>query len=436
MDNKIKAVIPALAAVAVAALMMAVIPRMTQDDLTLKLTDEDSVQLGVVSDGSLTGDYREFCEYAASQAAEILGEDARGTYTVKTSFDKNAYEACQTAVSQSDSTLSDTASVITSTDGRILGIYSTGDGVNHATAKKQPYSAFKPLSVYAPALESGAITWADSFHDSPVKQVADENGKLSDWPVNATGEYRNENVALEDCIKYSINTVAVRCLMHSGVTQSADFLSERLGIDVSSEKELARNEGEEEILHNLALGYLTAGVSPVDMAGYYGIFATGGKYITPYAVLEISDEEGNVVYEHEAQAVQVISEETAFIMNKLLQNTLTSGGTAEKAQYEDLVIGGKTGTGSNYSGNWFVGYTPQYCCAVWHGQSRKNFCTEIFSDIMGGLEHDKTKEFPVCDNVIMKVYCKESGGMLTLNCNSMATGYFKSDCCLIKCEKH
>ena len=123
-------------------------------------------------------------------------------------------------------------------------------------------------------------------------------------------------------------------------------------------------------------------------------------------------------------------------MNMLLQEPLKAGGTAEKAQYEDLLIGGKTGTGSERVGNWFVGFTPEYCCSVWHGKNFENMCAETFSKLISGIEHDKNKEFPKCSSVSVKVYCEESGGKFTMNCNSMGTGYFPRNYVFEECSIH
>ena len=408
-----------------------------QESAVVTILDNTGKTVATLQGLESDGEYADFCDVVINELTEITGENISGEYTVYTTFDKTAYDACKNSYTEAMLFNVDFAQVVTKVDGQILCVFSAGnDEINFAVEKTQPYSSFKPLSVYTPAFENGTITWASSFLDAPVKQVEGEHGEFTDWPVNATGAYQNINVSLEDCIKFSLNTAAVRCLIASGVTESIDFLEKNFGIDMAYEKEKISLKGEDEALHNIALGYLTAGVSPLDMAGFYQIFANGGKYIKPYSVLKVVDENNNVIYEHNAQAKQIISEETAEIMNLLLQNTLTKGGTAEKARYKDLLIGGKTGTGSKYKGNWFVGYTPEYCCAVWHGQYSKNECAKIFSSLVSGLVHDKSKAYPVCLNVERKVFCEESGGMLTINCNSMASGFFASDCILDKCKLH
>lgn len=441
MKNKLKIIIPVVIAIVV---IVAIILFVVFGDSggkngknSITVLDNSGEILTTLQSFENEGDYSAYLDIVLSEVQEVIGEELNGNYTVETTFDKTAFDSCNNAYEKME--LSDTpfASVITSIDGKILCAISNGEGrVNYAVEKTQPYSAFKPLSVYAPALEKGTASWASSYLDTPVKKVLSESGEYVNWPANGTGKYTETNVSISEGIKLSLNTTAVKCLMEMGVSYSVDFLSNNFDIDVQYEKEVMALKGEEEILHNIGMGYLIAGVSPVDMAGFYQIFANGGSYIEPYSVLKIIDETEKVIYEAKPEVKQIISPETAYIMNLLLQNTLTPGGTAEKAQYEDLAIGGKTGTGDDRTGNWFVGFTPEYCCSVWHGENPQNVCAETFSYLIAGVEHDKTKKYPECPTVKMKVFCEESGGRLTMNCNSMGTGYFPINYVLKECEIH
>ena len=147
------------------------------------------------------------------------------------------------------------------------------------------------------------------------------------------------------------------------------------------EETIISQYGEEEVLGNLGMGYLREGVSPVDMAGYYQIFANGGKYYKPTAIYEIKDNSGKSIYKRNVSINQVIEKSTADIMNLLLQEVVSENGTGKDAMIDGLAVGGKTGTGEK--GNWFVGFTPEYTCAVWHStQLEKNYGCKIFSKIL------------------------------------------------------
>ena len=316
---------------------------------------------------------------------------------------------------------------ITTLQGDLIAAYSAGQtemNRNFTTEKTPPYSTFKPLAVYAPALEKGLIHWSTVFEDSPYKKIEDSTGKKRDWPENATGTYSNEPVTVYHAIKHSLNTVAVKCLAKSGVNPSIEFLMEKFHMDLSEEQKRVNLYGKEEVIGNIALGYLIKGVSPVDMAGYYEVFANSGQYTEPKTISKICDAGGKTIYERKRQKKQVFSPKTAEIMNRLLQGVITPGGTGEKAALGDIPVAGKTGTGDNNSGNWFVGVTPEYSCAVWHSTyGQDNRAAETFSKIMNKVKATK-KEFSFSEKVIQKIYCTESGNLLGSKCKKVDLGYY------------
>lgn len=358
-------------------------------------------------------------------------------YYIHTAFDATAFESCNKAYNAFGDSDTPFSAVVLSNDGEILSIFSSAQGEeNYALQKTQPYSAFKPLSVYAPAIEQGVANWSSQYEDSPVKKIKSDSGEYVDWPVNGTGKYTYTGVNICEGIKLSLNTTAIRCLKELGVNNSISFLSENFNIDVKNEERLITLSGEEEVLANIGLGYLTAGVSPLELTGFYTIFADGGKYEEPYAVLKIEKANQDIIYEHKSCKKQVISEETAYIMNKLLQNTLSNGGTAEKARVEGVKIGGKTGTGSELLGNWFVGFTPEYCVSVWHGRREKNICAATSAVLISGLKHNADKTFSECVGVKELPYCTESGELLSLNCIQMEMGFYSVNNLPSKCKMH
>ncbi len=390
-----------------------------------------------------------FLDVAETQSSEILKEILNcsnkkaetqlknGGYHIDTTFDTEISALVQSALS--DNSGCKLAVAVTDNAGRLLACYSSESKTNLALTPTRPCSAFKPLSVYAPAIENNKAVWSSVKQDTAVKQVLDSSGNLYDWPQNANNQYTNENINLSRAIKESFNTVAVKWLLELGVGNSMDFLTEKLGIMLDREQQVSALKGDDEILANLGLGYLYDGVTQIDMAGYYQIFADGGLYTKPYTVNEISDKNGKVIYSADTSSNRVIKEETAYIMNKLLQTTVTKGGTAESAAIDGIKVGGKTGTSSDGTDNWFVGFTPDLTCAVWHGlpdgEKSANKAPKLFYDIVSGIKPEKS-EFPACNKVIQKVYCKESGMLLSEKCTQMETGYFSSENTPEKCNIH
>ncbi|MBE6762648.1 MAG: penicillin-binding protein [Ruminococcaceae bacterium] len=392
----------------------------------------------VVEDAALA--LAEIKGISKEDGAELLCSEG---YTILTLFEVEAMQALIKA--EQESGLAEDAlfgGAVTNLEGAVTAVYSSGenDGLkNFALAKSQPYSAFKPLSVYTPALERGIINWATPTKDSPFKQITDENGYKTDWPTNSNGRYTEKYISIGDAVRDSVNTVSVHTLDKLGVKNSLDFLKNSFDLDLTEEREKVKKSGYEEIYGNLAMGYLIKGVSPVDMAGYYSIFANGGKYTKPYAVAEIKNQKGEVIYTAEPEEKQVICEETAYIMNRMLNTVVTRGGTGKNAAVSGVDICGKTGTGSvnGLKGNWFSGFTPQYSCAIWHGgMEGSNIAPDIFKIFASNMNNSKVREFNSPKNIQRQIFCAESGKLFTSNCGEISEGYFSRENIPEKCEGH
>jgi membrane peptidoglycan carboxypeptidase len=134
-------------------------------------------------------------------------------------------------------------------------------------------------------------------------------------------------------------------------------------------------------------------VNPLEMARAFSAFANGGKRIDggafgnhPRAISFVRNEHGNAVDDNRPVRRQVITGDTAAVVNSLLQNVVT-GGTGKQAQLSDgRQVAGKTGTTENYGDAWFVGYTPQLAVAVWVGypNTLRPMLTEYHGDAVAG----------------------------------------------------
>ncbi|MFC4810518.1 transglycosylase domain-containing protein [Paenibacillus sp. GCM10023250] len=228
-------------------------------------------------------------------------------------------------------------------------------GFNRAVQlKRQPGSAMKPIAVYTPAFERG-YTPEDRLMDEPV----DFGGYR---PKNAGGGYHGE-VSIYDAIVNSYNIPAVELLNEMGIDAGMDA-AKRFGIPLT---DADRTLG-------LALGGLQEGVSPLQMAEAFGVFANDGTRMPAHAVARIESADGALVAETPANAaVRVTDPQVARTMTAVLQGVVREG-TGELASLGDRPVAGKTGTtempgtgGHGIKDNWFVGYTPQLVGAVWLG---------------------------------------------------------------------
>ncbi len=317
-----------------------------------------------------------------------------------------------------------------------------------ARATRAPGSAIKPLSVYAPALEEGLISWASVFDDVPL-QFFKRDGRYTAWPHNSPAVYQGLT-DIQDAVAYSKNTVAVRVLERLGVERSYAYLSNRLGLStlVRGRATAAGGSVTDLAAAPLALGQLTDGVSVRELTNAYGSLAGGGVYHPSRSYCLVLDGKGNVLLERKAMADRVFSEETACIMTKLLQG-VTNYGTAKRIQLDAMVeTAGKTGTSGEKHDKWFVGYTPYYVAGIWCGYD--NGSTEIPDELVEShlavwdavmqavhrpvlASRNTRRQFRTALGVVQRSYCKDSGLLPCEACRAdvrtsrVSHGYFTAD---------
>lgn len=425
------------------------------DENDLKLLDTEGQVIATIdSDRKLKkSDDSAYLEIAVGEAVEILAsflqvesQQAKkelygGKYTVYTAMDKAMSDALKKTCDERGSEVP-IGAAITDLKANLVAAYSTDQGKkgeNYAVKSAPPCSSIKPLSVYAPAIDNGTINWASRYEDSEYKYIKNLQGVMTPWPNNAGKYYSKRYVYIHQAVAESLNTVAVKCLADYGINESVKFLEENFAMPLLPEKTVAAAKGQEEILGNIALGFLTNGVSVVDMAGYYQIFANGGSYEAPRAVLKICDAEGEEIYKREYEPKQVIKETTAEIMNHILKGVVEPGATGEKAKNDMFEVAGKTGTDDNGKNNWFVAATPEYSAAFWHGDDSKNNAAEIFSLAMQSAYSTKKhykKRFNYTSDIKQVVYCTESGKQFKAGCSLIGNGYFAQENLPGLCDRH
>lgn len=229
------------------------------------------------------------------------------------------------------------------------------DQFNRAVmAERQPGSAFKPF-VYMNAFEQGA-TPSDTVQDSPIP--GDWNPQNYDRSFHGTVTYRT-------ALTYSYNVPAVKVAMKYGPEKIVK-LAKKFGITTLVD------DDENTVI---ALGGLTHGVTPLEMAGAYAGIANMGKFNKPTPIIKILDRNGKVLYEHKANPTQAVKPESAYMMISMMEDVMTRG-TGRGAAI-NRPCAGKSGTTSDYHDAWFVGFTPDLACAVWIGDDN--------NDSLGGM---------------------------------------------------
>ena len=218
-------------------------------------------------------------------------------------------------------------------------------------SNRQPGSGFKPV-VYLAALDHLGYSANTVVVDEPVAYTT-ELGDL--WePQNFTREYEGP-VILKRAFMRSINVISAKLVSEAGPSKVIEY-ARRLGITSPLEPILS-----------LALG--TNGVSPLEMASAYSVFATGGIYHKPYVITRVEDAEGRVIEETEPESRRAISEQAAYLMLDLMRGVIL-GGTGTSIRYRHgftAPSGGKTGTSNESRDVWFNGFTKNLATSVWVG---------------------------------------------------------------------
>ena len=329
--------------------------------------------------------YSWYIDEALRESAELLGLSAdeviQGGFKIYTAYDARlqtiadevyADSSFFPAAASDGTPIQSAMAVVDTNNGAVLAMiggrdYTVRRGLNRATQmRRQPGSALKPLAVYGPALELGYTT---------ASVLLDEKTSFGGYTPRNAGDRYYGLVTMRTAIRNSLNTTAVRLLEEIGLDASIQYLN-KMGIPTrNSDRNLS-----------LALGSMTYGVTPVELAAAYVPYANGGIYHQPYCVERIETVDGSNVYERKDRGKQVLSAQNAFLMTSLLQSVVSSG-TGTRMLAANTPIAGKTGTVSMTGGNrdiWMTAYTPEISVAVWMGYDQTDAKHKISNGITGG----------------------------------------------------
>ena len=293
-------------------------------------------------------------------------------------------------------------------------------GFNRATsAVRQPGSTMKPIAAYAPAIEKDIINYSSIVNDTKTNY----NG----WtPVNWYSSYWG-NITVQYALERSVNTIPVYLVNKLGTQVSFDFLTKTLGITTLTNEDVN--------LAPLGMGGTNGGITSLESAAAYAIFGNLGQYHAPTLFTKVTDQHDEIVFEYDSSPTMAISEDTATVMNKLLQTVVYGSrgtGAAARNTVKDMKIFAKTGTSNNSNDLWFVGGTPYYVGSCWCGYDEQQnisnagiarvMWSAVMSKIHNGLE---PKEFEVSSYATERYYCTSTGLLATSACPSKSIGWYK-----------
>lgn len=332
------------------------------------ITDDEKKQASAGRPTILHDKREEYSGYytdaVTKSAAALMGitvdELIRGGYSIYSAMDSDIQHYCEEMFKKGELFPAEDSEaaivVLEPSTGMVVAMvggrsYTGGISFNRATdIRRQPGSVIKPVIAYAPAFEYLNYTAAD--------MILDEETTFADYTPSNYGNKYYGWVTVREAVTKSLNVPAVKTLSAVGVYRAKDF-AKRCGIEFDDKDDSLA----------LALGGFTYGVSPLQIAGAYSCFASGGIYNTPTLIKKITDRNGLTVYEYRQDNRRVMSEANAYILTSMLKSVVTEG-TGHRLNTLDIPIAGKTGTVGLANGNrdaWMAGYTPEYTAVVWQG---------------------------------------------------------------------
>lgn len=332
------------------------------------ITDDEKKQASAGRPTILHDKNEEYSGYytdaVTKSAATLMGitvdELIRGGYSIYSAMDSDIQHYCEEMFKNGELFPAEDSEaaivVLEPSTGMVVAMvggrsYTGGISFNRATdIRRQPGSVIKPVIAYAPAFEYLNYTAAD--------MILDEETTFADYTPSNYGNKYYGWVTVREAVTKSLNVPAVKTLSEVGVERAKDF-AKRCGIEFDDKDDSL----------TLALGGFTYGVSPLQIAGAYSCFASGGIYNTPTLIKKITDRNGLTVYEYRQDSRRVMSEANAYILTSMLKSVVTEG-TGHRLNTLDIPIAGKTGTVGLANGNrdaWMAGYTPEYTAVVWQG---------------------------------------------------------------------
>lgn len=295
----------------------------------------------------------------------------------------------------------------------------TAFGFNIAIdAKKQTGSSMKTLAVLAPAIDKGIVTASTILDDS---KTTFNNGTYE--PQNYANTYRGL-ITVRDAIAYSQNIPMLKVMCLLTPEKSIEFLKSA-GITSLDEQN--------DCVLPLALGGLTYGVTPLQMAGAYSAIANDGVYIKPTFYTKVVDKNGNAVLEADSEGTRIMSAEAAFVVKEVLTESVKKG-TSTTCAIEGIDVGVKTGTTNDEYDRWLCGFTPYYTATVWFGHDKNvpvkgwslNPASQIWTGVMKRVHEGyepKTFYETKPEGVVEVRVCRKSGFLATSTCESYKTAY-------------
>lgn len=303
--------------------------------------------------------------------------------------------------------------------GRSYGV----SQLNHAIAKRQPASSFKPF-VYAAGF-STAVTEGAQQVITPATIVVDEPTTFwfDDKPYEPAN-FKNEQfgpIPVWFALVHSVNIPTVKVAEMVGYDKVAQ-VAHAAGLNINIKP-----------TPSIALGSYE--VTPLEIAGAYSVFANGGQLLKTSFIKTIRDQRGNSTFQSQTERTQALDPRVAYLVENTLEEVLRSGtGAGVRSRYNfTLPAAGKTGT---LRDGWFAGFTSKLICVVWVGfDDNRDFKLEgahsalpIWAEFMKRAhqhrEYKNVHGFEAPDGIVTAAIDAETGQLATPACPKVRNQVF------------
>ncbi len=331
--------------------------------------------LGLVRGVGRVGSSQYFLDLAADRAQKDLGEDVHPPAAdVHTTIDLRLQRAAEKAVADGMKLVDDKIRARWKKKGENHGLpqvaliaidprtgairalvggrdYSTSQ-LDRALARRPPGSVFKPF-VYAAALQT-AISGGNQVY-SPASMVDDSP---------TTFRFANQVYSPDDFRHEFHGSITFRKALSVSANVAAVKVGQMIGLD--NVIALARRAGiADDLQPTPALALGAYGISPLEIAGAYTVFANNGTYVAPTLISSVDARNGEQLYRASPDFRNALDPRVNYLMLTMLQDVVTHG-TAASVRSSGFILpaAGKTGTARD---GWFAGFTSQLLCVVWVG---------------------------------------------------------------------
>lgn len=366
---------------------------------------------------------------AMEEAAENYADYGYAQTYTATNSDGEEYEVTQPIQTGAIMVENNTGKILSFVGGRG---FDEDHQVNFATdTKRSPGSTIKPLLDYAPAMEEGVIQPATSIADYP-QSFPDGS------PINNYGGGNYGIVSARTALANSYNIPAVDTYLKIINNDPAANYLEKMGI--------TSLDPADHVNPSLAIGGIKHGISVEENVNAFSTFGNNGKFADAYMIDKITNTEGDVLYEHETEPVEVFSPQTTYLTVDMMRDVI-SNGTAQfinsQLQNTNVDWAGKTGTSNDYHDTWFIATNPNVTFGTWIGYekpasinhayhltySQRNM--KLWAELINAsaqidpvlVTPEKTFERP--DGIVEKSYCAVSGKLPSDLCKD--AGLVKTD---------